>query len=1471
MRKLSLRNLRNTVLGAGRRPGTPARRLAVEQLEDRCVPSTLEAISLPDLNQPVSDTASGASNSPSVSADGRYVAFLSKAPNLVANQKGTAFANNVFLLDRTTGQVTLVSHLPGKPSEASHADGAPYPIFTNPLISRNGRYVVYSTRATDIVGFHQDEPLVVVYDRVADQNTLVSHNATSNTTPSATPPNTDCNLDAISSDGRYVAFDTRAPDVVAGQQSPPDATGFPELFLFDQTTGKSQLVSHAFGQNNLTPEEDPQFRDDLLSASIADDGTVAYQSFATNLVSFTTQPENIYLYNPRTQTNRLITTVAGSPQTDAGSSYRAVISGDASTVVYASAAASLVPNQTGGSGITNVFRYLVAGGTTQLVSGAGGSAAVTGNADSGGKGYGLAVSHDGNVIAFSSNATNLVAGQAGAAGNVFLYDARGPSLRLLSGANGSTQVGAGGVPDLQFHGFPDGLQDLITGRGSQILSLSDDGRLVAYVSHAGNLVANQSGPAGVDNVFLYSAASGTTVLVSGHQRSASATGDFLSSFPALSGDGSVLAFHSLADDLLAGVFDLNSSADVFTYTPANPGTTLVTGAAFVFLKHGGDSFSTGLSGDGRYTVFTSGATNLIANQTTLNNNQNIFLYDKVLKKTVLVNHVPGFANTTGNGGVSLYPFNPIRDRLPAFLQPVVSADGSFVAFASYDTNLVTGEHFPDGSNLARALCIYLYETATGTVRLVNPVEGQPTTINLESYNPVLSADGRYVAYTINRPSGPTDFSTGPLALYDRVADTTTNITPASYLANGGSASDPTISDDGRFVAYADQGNVYLFDRTNAGGGNTLVSHAAGSLTTPANGTSSSPILSHDGSAVAFVSLATNLVANQTGAAVTKVFLYKVGTASVRLVSGAGGSATAGGDGNSDTPAVNGNGQYVAYRSDATNLVAGQVTGSNVYEFDSVAGTQTLVSHQAGAPTTAAGGVLAEPLAIDDDGHLVSYVSTAGNLIPGQSSSAPAGSGPVENVYLWLRQTNANILASGQNGSPTVTGDANSDSPLLTRHSFPSFSSQATNLAGVAGASFVYINTLVQLGLSPNTIANGSPAGTTVGTLVVTSLLVGQYLPPVYSLPAGEANNASFSLGGGTLATGFVANYAGQSGYMVSVHVDIGLGDNSGLLSVFVAAPPPAPVTVTISKAANQPDPSGGPALHFTVVFSAPVADFTAADVTLGGLPGLTATVSGSGTTYAVAVTGMGPAGLVTAAIAAGVAHDGNGTANQAAPTVAAITYDPTAPPALLYSVAQAFARSREHYLDFLGKAYRQYLKREPDPVGLNFWVGSMQAGVYTDEQVEAFFIGSDEYINVRYHGDLSAWVQGMYQDLLLRPASAAEVALWLQTLAAGTPENAVALGFAASPERERLRVVDNYRTFLGRDPSQGEIDLWVNGFLGGLRNEDLVAGFVGSPEYYQSPQKGQDDEATWVRRAYLDVLARAASDSEVALWLQFLG
>jgi hypothetical protein len=1166
-----------------------------------------------------------------VSADGNFVAFQSGASNLVPGQTAGG-TGNIFLLDRTAGTMTLVSHIPGStttPGSSGVTSGLPTYTYFGPKISADGRFVAYSTNAPEIVGKgpnSQPEVNVVLFDRLSGQNKLVSASATG-----PGPADEPSFLESISGDGRYIVFGSTATDLVAQQVT--TTAHVRQLFVYDSTLGQTFLVSHAVGQFNLTANDESDG-----PATVADNGTIAYVSAATNLDNFTSNKGNVYLYSPGSQANQLITFVSGSTASAGNTGLvGAYISRDGSAVAYISEANDLVVNQSGPVSVGNIFRYDTGSHTTSLVSGSGGSPSVSANATSGGFGA-LAISGNGQSIVFDSLATDLVASQTGVSGNVFLYNVQAPGITLLSGVGGSSTDGAGG-PDLNPTPGHDPLTYLY---GQGLLSISYFGTRVAFVSQANDIVSGQTGLAGNDNLYVYSSATGQTQLVSGAGGSGTADSDAGTASPALNSDGSLLAFHTLATNLISNLFDGNGTVDVFTYTPNNAALTLVSRAAFM-VRAPGDSFSTSVSADGRYTVFTSTATDLVTNQVNVNPYQNVFLFDKATGAVSLVNHAVGLSSTTGDGGLGNFNnTQPVNARPPDYLRPVISADGSFVAFVSYDTNLV-----PNEMTSPAFASLYLYNVQTGGITLVNHDPNNPDAITSPpAFSPAINADGRYVAYAYGT-SLTEPFVQGAINLYDRVLDTTTVVLASNPFIIEGTGSHPVISDDGRFVAYENSGNVDVFDKSS--GTTALVSHSSGSLGTPANASSSGAVISHDGSFIAFASQATDLVGGLSVNSSTNVFLYKNdGSGAVSLVSGVNGSATQTGNGNSDSPAIDGDGSYIAYRSDATDLANGQTgpAGSNIFEFNRAAGTQTLVSAQSGTPLTAATGNSTQPV-IDEDGHLISYVSTAGNLIPGQSGTAG-----VKNVFLWLRPTAANILVSGQNGSPTITGNADSDGPLLTRHSIPGFSSAATNLqTGVGGTSVAWINTLVALSLTPNTVADGSTAPTTVGTLTITSLLPSQFKLPAYTLPGTEADNQSFGLGtnaGGEIliyTATMPVSYAKQATYQVSVHVDIGLGDDVAKLSVTVTRPA---LTVTVNVAIGQADPTTASPINFTAVFSAPVAGFTAADVTLGGTAGANeAVVTGGGTTYNVAVSGMAQVGTVVVTVPAGVVRDANGDPNTA--------------------------------------------------------------------------------------------------------------------------------------------------------------------------------------------------------------------------------
>jgi hypothetical protein len=125
----------------------------------------------------------------------------------------------------------------------------------------------------------------------------------------------------------------------------------------------------------------------------------------------------------------------------------------------------------------------------------------------------------------------------------------------------------------------------------------------------------------------------------------------------------------------------------------------------------------------------------------------------------------------------------------------------------------------------------------------------------------------------------------------------------------------------------------------------------------------------------------------------------------------------------------------------------------------------------------------------------------------------------------------------------------------------------------------------------------------------------------------------------------------------------------------------------------------------------------------------------------------------------------------------------------------------------------------------------------------------------------------MYQDLLGRNPDAGGLSYWTGVLNKGGSAFSVALGFAASAEREGQRIGGDYQIFLGRQLDAGGQAYWVNQFLNGARNEDVVAGFVGSLEYYQNPNKGQSNRTAWIDSAFQDIYHRDPTSSELASWL----
>jgi hypothetical protein len=203
-------------------------------------------------------------------------------------------------------------------------------------------------------------------------------------------------------------------------------------------------------------------------------------------------------------------------------------------------------------------------------------------------------------------------------------------------------------------------------------------------------------------------------------------------------------------------------------------------------------------------------------------------------------------------------------------------------------------------------------------------------------------------------------------------------------------------------------------------------------------------------------------------------------------------------------------------------------------------------------------------------------------------------------------------------------------------------------------------------------------------------------------------------------------------------------------------------------------------------------------------------------------------------------------------------------------IASAIANSDENYGSFIAKAYQTYLHRPADPAGINYWIARMHQDV-TDEKLEANFLSSPEYIaaNGGVNGVAGqGWVAGMYRDLLDRVADPGGLSYWTGQIASGVSPFAIAMGFAASPERESTRINSDYEIYLDREVDPAGLSYWLNQFVQNTaRNEDLIAGFLSSQEYYFN--HGGGTVPTWIESLYEDVLHRATSNQELQGWIAF--
>lgn len=374
-------------------------------------------------------------------------------------------------------------------------------------------------------------------------------------------------------------------------------------------------------------------------------------------------------------------------------------------------------------------------------------------------------------------------------------------------------------------------------------------------------------------------------------------------YHSISGSGRFVAFESNSTDLVKG--DTNAETDVFV-RDRREGTT-----ERVSLRSNGaqgNSWSgySAISANGRFVAFTAEASNLVKGDG--NGVQDVFIHDRVTGKTTRVSVGPG--GREGNDD-SAYP--------------TISADGRFVAFSSDATNLVKGDSNGYGD-------FFVHDRQTGTTALISVSSSGEQANAGSSYLDagMISADGRLIVFSstaTNLVAGDTN-AVADVFVHDRVSGKTRRLSVDSSGNQGnGESGDPSISANGRFVAF-DSSAMNLVGGDTNGYADIFVRDLATSTTKrisldrtggEADADSADPSISANGRLVAFDSSATDLVGGDTNA-VTDVFVRDRKLKRTRRMSVS--TAGAEGDSSSRVPFLSANGAFVAFESEATNLVGG---------------------------------------------------------------------------------------------------------------------------------------------------------------------------------------------------------------------------------------------------------------------------------------------------------------------------------------------------------------------------------------------------------------------------------------------------------------------------------------------------------------------------------------------------------------------
>jgi hypothetical protein len=536
------------------------------------------------------------------------------------------------------------------------------------------------------------------------------------------------------------------------------------------------------------------------------------------------------------------------------------------------------------------------------------------------------ISGDGNWVAFFSDATNLVSGDTNNARDLFLWERATGTLQRIS----VSSTGAQGSGNMNFNSDA---------------AFSDDGNSIAFISSLNGLVAGDTN--GWADLFVHDRMSGETIRVS-----ISSTGEAANNESAsvdISADGRYLSFRSWASNLVPD--DHNGQADVFVHDRQTGQTERIS------QRDDGsettqDASNPSISGDGRFVAFqttedlTSGATTEIPS---------IYLYDRV-------NSTIALAVTRTNG-----------ERAEAQF-PRLSADGQFLLFSSSDSAVVVN----DTNEVSDVFRHDFQMDHTERVSLSSYDEQG----NGSSTSARMSSEGQYVVWNSfasnlveNDQGGWNDiFVREELALPLPTRTPTSTSTPTATLT-------PTLTPTPRIPPYPNEQFLPLAVRQNKLTDAPFLMN----ITAHGNGASFSPVTSQDGSVVAFVSDANNLVPSDTNGQ-SDIFVWERATQQITRVSVSSTGAQLAD--RSERPSISENGQYIVYTAWADRVVPEDTNGkADIYRYDRLTEEVLLVSVSEAGGGGDDNSVHAD---VSGDGNVVVFISAAHNLNAGGTPGVPTG-------------------------------------------------------------------------------------------------------------------------------------------------------------------------------------------------------------------------------------------------------------------------------------------------------------------------------------------------------------------------------------------------------------------------------------------------------------------------------------------------